>query len=143
MLGFGLLGGVIVTNTVSASEHKKLSRLLSPILANKYSKIVTERRNAYIQGLVLGLCVALVAQKYVAIKNKFHKIVLTLGITLLVAVSWYTIVPKSEYMLDSIQTPEQTRAWFRMYKQMKRKYTIGVVLGIVAALLIANSACNS
>ena len=146
ILGFGLLGGLITTNTVSASEHKKLSHLLSPSLAAKYSKIVSERKTLYIQGLVLGLVVALVVKNYIAydyLKNTvFHKFVLTLGITLLVAVTWYTLVPKSGYMLDSLTTPQQTRAWFAVYKQMKRKYTLGVLLGVVAAILIAKSACS-
>ena len=55
-------------------------------------------------------------------------IAIVLGVTYV----HYTIMPKSTYMLEHIDTTEQARAWLEIYKEMKLNCHIGMLLGIVA-----------
>ena len=41
-------------------------------------------------------------------------------------------MPKSTYMLDHIDNAEQARAWLGIYKEMKYRCHMGMVLGVVA-----------
>jgi hypothetical protein len=40
--------------------------------------------------------------------------------------------PKSDWMLNHINNPEQTKLWLQMYRTMSVYYHIGLVLGIIA-----------
>jgi hypothetical protein len=40
-------------------------------------------------------------------------------------------------MLNHIHSPEQTKAWLTMYREMQKYYHIGLVFGIIAVGLFA------
>jgi hypothetical protein len=40
-------------------------------------------------------------------------------------------------MLDNINSPEQTRAWLQMYREMQYQYHFGMVIGIIAVVMLA------
>ena len=41
-------------------------------------------------------------------------------------------MPKSTYMLEHIDNADQARAWLGIYKEMKFRCQMGMVLGVVA-----------
>ena len=45
-------------------------------------------------------------------------------------------MPKSNYMLDHIKTPEQAKAWLKIYRHMKKNCHIGMILGVLALPII-------
>jgi hypothetical protein len=45
---------------------------------------------------------------------------------------YYVLSPKSDWMLNHIKTPEQTKAWLGMYRGMQVYYHTGLVLGLFA-----------
>lgn len=143
LIGIALLGGSLLTLTVPKSEHETLTKLLSKELANRYENILNERRNQYIQGLVIGMVVAgIIIYVYQAkVYQRFHKVVLFFAVTLFVAMIYYLLMPKSDYMLKHLQTNQQNRAWLDVYKSMQSRYIIGMILGAAAAVPIANSYC--
>lgn len=143
IIGTGLLGATFMTMTVTKEQHDLLRNKLSPELDKVYTKIATERRNHYIQGLSLGLLVTyLVLNNYnLVISNKFHKLALVTAITLSVSVMYYLLMPKSDYILNYLKTPEENKAWLEIYKLMKQRYLIGLLLGSASAIYIANSMC--
>ncbi len=55
-------------------------------------------------------------------------VVIVLGVTYI----HYSIMPKSTYMLEHIDNPEQAKAWLEIYKHMKFKCHIGMLLGVLA-----------
>jgi uncharacterized protein YacL len=141
ILGLGLLGGSLLTMTVSEEEHMRLKATLSDQLDQIYTNIAIERRNLYLQGLVLGLFFATALAWKVKLTNKFHKVTFMVAITLMVAVTYYSLMPKSDYMLNHLKTSEQNKAWLDVYKTMKQKYMLGVIGGAVAAIPLSYAMC--
>lgn len=141
LLGLGLLGASAATMTVSREQHEVLRSTLSDDLATRYDLIASERRNHYIQGLVLGLAISYVVVMYAKVVNRFHRASLFFAVTLLTAVVYYTAMPKSDYMLNHLKTPEQNKAWLEIYNTMKSRYFYGFVLGAAAAVPMAYSFC--
>lgn len=143
LVGIALLGGSLATLTVTKSEHEKLQKILSPELADRYANILKERRNQYIQGLILGMIVGgMIIYLYQwKVVQGFHKVVLFFAVTLFVAMIYYLLMPKSDYMLKHLQTNEQNRAWLDVYKTMQSRYILGMILGAAAAVPIANAYC--
>jgi len=141
IVGIGLLGGSLLTMTVSKEEHMRLKATLSDELDTIYTNIAIERRNLYVQGLVLGLVLAVVVCWKLKISNKFHKVSLMTAITLFVAFSYYSLMPKSDYMLNHLKTEEQNKAWLAVYKTMKERYMLGIVGGALAAVPLSYAMC--
>jgi hypothetical protein len=40
-------------------------------------------------------------------------------------------------MLDHINSPEQTKAWLAMYREMQYNYHLGFVIGVIAVGVLA------
>ena len=49
---------------------------------------------------------------------------------------YYTLSPKSDYMLNHLTTSKQNKAWLEMYKHMKFKYHSGFLFGILTYFFI-------
>jgi hypothetical protein len=45
--------------------------------------------------------------------------------------------PKSDWMLNHVNSPEQTKAWLQMYRAMSYNYHMGLALGILAVGVFA------
>jgi hypothetical protein len=137
-----LIGGSFMTLTVTKEQHEKLKRSLSPDLATLHDGIARERRNQYIHGLILGLILAYILLGFVAGRgSRFHRMAAFVAVTMLVGVFYYLLMPKSTYMLEHLKTKEQNLAWLEVYKTMKMRYTVGLLLGAAAAAAAANSIC--
>lgn len=119
IIGIGLLSATYATISISEQEHKKIRDAYSSDLDRIYDKIVRERRNLYLQGLILGLLLSLLSLKILDIKNIYHKITLCLAITILISVIYYSLMPKSDYMLNHLETKKENQVWLEMYKRMK------------------------
>ena len=141
MLGIAMLGASVSTMTVSEEQHNMLRKTFSDELDEIYGNIVIERRNHYIQGLLLGALIAYFALLTVKINNRFYKMSVFVAITLMVGVVFYFLMPKSDYMLNHLKTEEQNKAWLEVYKTMKQRYFLGFVLGALAAVPIAYAMC--
>ena len=142
LLGFALLGGSIATLSVTEQQHNLLRNVFSDELDKKYEKIIIERRNHFIIGLILGLIISFVVVKYVNIVNNFHRITFFLAITLGTSVVFYMIMPKSDYMLNYLKTPEENKKWLEVYITMKVRYFGGFILGILASIPFAYVLCK-
>ncbi len=141
ILGLGLLGGSIATMTVTKEQHNTLKDVFSDDLDKKYDEIITERRNHYLIGLILGAIISIIVIKNIININKYTRITLFLAITLGTAVLLYMVLPKSDYILNHLKTPEENKKWLEVYKTMKSRYYIGFVLGIIGALLLGSVFC--
>jgi hypothetical protein len=139
--GLALLGGSIATLTVSKEQHNLLKNVFSDELDKKYENISNERRNHYIIGLVMGIIISIIVVKNVVIENYFKRVMLFLTITFATAILFYSIMPKSDYMLNYLKTPEEINKWLEVYKTMKTRYFSGFILGLLAAIPISYISC--
>ena len=119
---------------LNGNNNNKILYFRSLLNSNQqeiHTKIVKERMYIYVQGFILGLIIALV---YLKTLNKKNQPIYCVFIAIVLGVTYihYTLMPKSTYMLDHINTPEQARAWLKIYQHMKLNCHIGMVLGVVA-----------
>jgi uncharacterized protein YacL len=143
LLGAAFLGSSILT-MMACKQGKNFTRfrsLLSDEQLRIYNFIAKERLSIYIQGLILGLLLAMLVtfnSSLVGTNKLCVFVVIALGINYL----YYTIHPKTTYMLQHITSTEQNNAWLSIYKEMKLRSMIGVLLGLVGYILLGNGLCN-
>jgi len=120
-------------------EYKKQ---LPSNLQNLYEKIGNERMRLNYYGYSLGLVLSLIIIVY-NYSLKRNKLTTTSLVCLVIVVSFFTnyfyyiLSPKTTYMLDHINSPEQTKAWLAMYREMQYSYHFGMVIGIAAVGVLA------
>ena len=132
-IAFALLGSMIFMLLTTDKNDKIMYflSLLTPEQQELYKNITKERMNIYLQGFVLGIILGII---YLKMSNdkKAPSYCIFVAIVLGVTYIHYTLMPKSVYMLDHIETGEQARAWLGIYQKMKRTCHMGMVLGVVA-----------
>jgi len=141
ILGVGLLGASISTLSVSEEQRNVMYKALPDDLDKVYEKIVIERRNLYIVGLVIGIVLSYLVVTLVKINNRFHRMSLFVAITLMTGMGYYCIMPKSDYMLNHLKTEEQNKTWLSVYKTMKQRHITGFFLGALAAIPLGYALC--
>jgi uncharacterized protein YacL len=132
------------TKSKIVQEYKKQ---LPSNLQNLYEKLSAERLRINYYGYTLGLVLSLIIIIYNYNLTKNNKLQLSKSNTslvcLVIVVSFFTnyfyyiLSPKSTYMLDHINSPEQTKAWLAMYREMQYNYHMGFVIGVVAVGVLA------
>ena len=120
-------------------EYKKQ---LPSNLQNLYEKISAERLRLNYYGYALGLILSLIIilYNYTSKRNKLTNtslVCLVIVVSFLTNYFYYILSPKSTYMLDHINSPEQTKAWLAMYREMQYNYHLGFVIGVVAVGVLA------
>lgn len=109
-------------------------RQLNPEQQATYDMIAKERLHISMQGYVLGFVLSLFIIFY---NYKFKHIKPTSVVCLVLATSfltnyfYYMLSPKSDWMLNHVESREQTQAWLYMYRTMQYYYHAGLVLGIL------------
>jgi uncharacterized protein YacL len=127
------------TKSKIVQEYKKQ---LPSNLQNLYEKISLERLRLNYYGYALGLILSLIIILYNYRLSK-NKLTTTSLVCLVIVVSFFTnylyyiLSPKTTYMLDHINSPEQTKAWLTMYRAMQFNYHFGFVVGIIAVGVLA------
>lgn len=141
--GIGLLGASVYTSMVKKEDVNLLRDSVSGEAAEAYEKISKERGTLYIVGIAIGLVVAyIVVSTYGSkISNRFHRMTTFVAITLFVGVFFYSLYPKSDYMLNHIKNDKEAKAWMEVYKTMKTRYMVGLALGALAAIPLSNAFC--
>jgi hypothetical protein len=141
LIGIGMLFATFITCSASKEQNERFKEVLSKEQINIFNKILTERRNLYIQGLLFGFFISYFLLRYLESSNDFYKISFFIAIAIPVSVLYYLLMPKSDYMLNHLRTVEQNKAWLKYYKNMKQRYTLGILFGILSAIPIAYSFC--
>lgn len=110
---------------------------LSPENKELYDKISKERLTISLQGYFLGFIISvfIILYNYYYIKSKLSTtsiVFIVLATSFLTNYFYYTLHPKSDWMLDNIKNTDDAKVWLKMYKDMKKYYHTGLVLGIIA-----------
>ena len=132
----------MMASTSQNNIIKKYESQLSNELKTTYQSIVQERLQNYYIGYTLGFVVAIFILFY---NYRFRKIPASslsvvctvVAVSFLVNYFYYILAPKKDWMLNHLKTPEETKAWLQMYREMQFNYHLGLVLGIIAVGVFA------
>ena len=98
--------------------------LLDDDQKNIYISVIRERVTIYVQGLIIGVVLALL----VTFKSNLAKannmclfVTIALGFNYL----YYSLYPKSTYMLSHLKSPQQKKLGRKIYKEMKFRCKLG------------------
>ena len=137
-----VVGMFFMTKWMSVNDTaKNYEKQLPESLKKTYSEIVQDRTQIFYTGYMLGILFALVLIFYnVRIRKNRMKwpsmVCLTVAVAFITNYFYYILTPKKKWMLDSITTPEQTKAWLQMYKRMQMYYHGSLVIGLISVGLI-------
>lgn len=126
--------------------NNPLMKLLNRENQTRYMRLTNERRNIYLKGFALGFIISVISLVLLN-KNKMFKLTKLTNICFIVAVSFsinyffYILHPKSDYMVNHLQTQEERSAWLKIYRTMQFNYHLGFVLGLIGMIFVGNSFC--
>jgi len=110
---------------------------LSPDLQKRYDKITRERMLISCQGYVAGVILSLLIIFYRGIKNPYSLVCTVMATCFLTNYLYYMLHPKSDWVLNHVETKEEVKAWLQMYREMQYNYHTGLALGIIAVGVFA------
>lgn len=144
LLGAALLGSSILAMLTSkdAGVFKKFTNLLDDDQLQIYKSIIRERATIYVQSLLLGLVLAILVVFNLNKLGNTPKVCLFILIALGTNYLMYALYPKSTYMLEHLKSTEQNKAWLAIYKEMKMRCWLGLILGALGYLLLAKGVCK-
>ena len=143
-----LIGMIYMTNAMSNNHIiQNYKNQIPDHLKSLYHDIAEERRCIYYTGYGLGvLAASLFILFNIKVLNKsfstMSMVCMTTTIAFIVNYFYYILSPKKAYMLDHLETPEQTRAWLKMYKMMQFQYHMGLVVGMIAVAMLSYAWCK-
>lgn len=133
IIAFALLGSSFYFLLTNNKQDKFLhfSSLLSPDQQKTLKNITEERLYIYIQGFIIGIIIGLI---FIRISNIKNNSIFCIFVAIVLGFTYihYTLFPKSTYMLEHIDTSEQAKAWLEIYKTMKNRCHIGMLLGVIS-----------
>ena len=140
-----IISMIYFSNATTQSETVQHYRNQLPSNLKKiYDQIADERLKIYFYGYSLGFILSLIIIIYnYQIKNPREKYSIVTITCTVITVSfitnyfYYMLSPKTKWMLDYVNSPEQTKAWLNMYKDMQKYYHTGIVLGLIAVGLLS------
>ena len=129
-----------MTNKSKIVKHYK--EKLPSDLQKRYENISEERKKISIHGYILGLVFSLFIIFYnVKLKgqrlNTFALVCTVMATCFLTNYFYYMLSPKSDWMLNHINNPEQVKGWLLMYREMSYNYHAGLALGIIGVGILA------
>jgi len=129
-------------STLNNDVVKKYKESLPSDLQVVYDKIAKERLSISMSGYVLGLilCIIIIFYNTTVKRNRLGAkslVCIVVTTSFLTNYFYYTLSPKSDWMLNHLKTPEQNKAWLEMYKKMQYNYHLGFIFGIIAVGLLA------
>ena len=113
---------------IMVDKSSELVKVLDPTQMEIYKKIVVERRNLMIFGYIIGLILSAVMTLYV--NKRSLQVCYAIIITYMTSYFYYTLMPKSDYMLLHLNS-DQNEAWLSVYLKMKNNYHLSFLLGML------------
>ena len=136
----GMIYFYYITDKSEIVKHYK--EQLPKGLQKRYENIAKERMMISFYGYGLGLILSLFIIFYNfkmkgAKMNSFSLVCTVMASCFLTNYFYYMLSPKSDWMLNHINSPEQTKAWLQMYRGMSYNYHMGMALGVIAVGIFA------
>ena len=141
-----LLGGstYLSLNGGPNTAAKVFVETLDPRQQSLYQRIVAERRSIYNQGLLLGVVLAVLGvAKFRSRMGLGASFCLGTAMTLIVAIVYYLLHPKSEHMQTHLTTPQHRSTWIDISRRFRVTYMCGLALGAAAGGVLSSTMCGA
>ena len=105
-----------------------------------YDRIAKERLHISMRGYALGFILSALIIYYNYKKKQLKStslVCIVLATCFLTNYFYYMLSPKSDWMLNHVESQAQTQAWLQMYRTMQYYYHAGLVLGILGVGVMA------
>jgi uncharacterized membrane protein YedE/YeeE len=129
----------MVVFTLLSSQDPVIQRFayeLSPELKQIYENIVKERTNIFFTGYLIGVVVAVlfVIFSVNVVKVKFRVswlICSVVVISFVVNHLYYTLSPKTDYLVNHLKNEHDRVLWAKMYRHMQVYFHLSFAIGLV------------
>ena len=129
LAAFALMGSTTITMLFVNTNHmNRFKESLTADQAAAYTSIVKERAYIYIFATLMGAIAG-----YVFRETKCKAVSAALFVQMMVYLIW----PKSDYMMNHVETKEQGKLWVKKYVHMSRLGNVGLIAGIVLYMLVS------
>jgi hypothetical protein len=136
-----IIGMIYFYNATSKNETVvQYKQHLNEHQRQTYDKIAKERLHISMKGYGLGFLLSffIILYNYQNKKIKPASVIcLVLATSFLTNYFYYMLSPKSDWMLNHVESREQTQAWLKMYRTMQYYYHGGLALGIIGIGIFA------
>ena len=132
-ISIAFICATIATTTNAKHVKKDLLDQLTDKEKEIYDEIIEERKNIYYQGLILGDLIASIYLFFTYDQNLYRTLFVSIAITFIVNYFYYVLMPKSKYMLQYLDTPEENKAWLKIYRFMQVRYHAAFLYGLIAS----------
>lgn len=143
-LGIVLLVGSLLMMVLCKLDNKDMvhfNSLLDDKQKQIYKSITKERGIIYAQGMIIGIIIGLLAIMYFKKLNYKNKVCLFILIALVTNLFYYKLYPKTTYMLLHLNNKEQVEGWLNIYKTMKYKYMVSILVALIGYLILGIGCC--
>jgi hypothetical protein len=141
LIGYALIGSMFATSFLPKNNtvFREFNQSLSPDQKYIYGKITNERFMIFLKSMILssviGFFTIMTFKNDNSILNGCNLATLSIGSLYIL----YNIFPKSDYMLNHLNSSKQNKLWLRTYKEMKMRSHLGMVLGVIGYLIVGCS----
>ena len=139
VITFAFIVGTIYTMMASETEppHSTYRGKLTTEQKEIYVAVTNERIKLSTRGLVLGLIVASLWFNYKLGVSPMDNLCQFSAIVLTVQYLFYNLAPKQFHMLPILTNYDQVMSWYDVYKFMKHRYTLGLMIGILVYFVMS------
>lgn len=123
--------GILFYKVSGTPENKKLLESLNDKQKKIYYKIKDERMCDYRIGLLIGAFLSFFYIRKIKEIQNFNATCIYVGFTTLIANAYYTLKPKSLWLVEHLSTIEQVRLHNEVYKKFKYISAYGQLIGFV------------
>lgn len=138
LIGFGLLGASLYSFLAKWENGLLLDfqKSLDTDQLILYNSVRKDRMRLYLTGLAIGTALALLYLYWSPVKGLMANACLFMMIAWGFTYVYYTLMPKTTYMVQHLTSEEQLTKWTAVYRDMQWRYTLGFLAGALAYALI-------
>jgi len=138
-----IIGMIYFYNMTNKSKIvKAYKEKMPPDLQKRYETISNERMRISYQGYALGFALSLLVIFYnyyfkVGRLSNTSLVCTVIAVSFITNYFYYMLSPKSDWMLNHMNSQDQVKGWLLMYREMQFNYHAGLALGIIAVGIMA------
>lgn len=138
-----IISKIIMTISVANDPRIKQYELqFRPELQEVYKRIANERLSIYVQGYTLGFILSVLFILYnTQIAKRPMPIIamvcLVITISFFVSYFYYSLSPKTDWVLNHVSGEKDAKAWLEVYRAMQWHYHSAFVIGLIGIGMFA------